>query len=55
MAFALQEDWLWFADPKVLRHILELSGYPYEKLYAFREHHTLTLPPGLLVGHFGLI
>ena len=47
MVFALQEDRLWIADPKALHHILELSGYLYEKLYAFRERHTITLDRGV--------
>lgn len=45
--FALQEDRLWVADPKGLHHILELSGYLYEKPYAFRERHAVTLDRGL--------
>lgn len=44
---ALQEDRLWVADPKALHHILELSGYLYEKPYAFRERHAVTLDRGL--------
>jgi len=47
MLFVLQEDRLWIADPKALHHILELSGYLYEKPYAFRERHTLTLDRGV--------
>ena len=47
MVWPLQEDRLWVADPKGLHHILELSGYLYEKPYAFRERHAVTLDRGL--------
>ena len=47
MVFALQEDRLWIANPKALHHILELSGYLYEKPYAFGERYTLTLGRGV--------
>ena len=34
-----------------LHHILELSGYLYEKPYAYRERHAVTLDRGLFWAH----
>ena len=44
----LQEDQLWIADPKAINHILQKSGYLYEKPSHVRERAGLLTDHGIL-------
>ena len=44
----VQEDILWIADPKAINHILQKSGYLYEKPANFREGIALLTGRGIL-------
>ena len=44
----MQEDRLWIADPKALNHILQKSGYLYEKSSDIRERAGLLTDHGIL-------
>ena len=44
----MQEDALWIADPKATNHILQKSGYLYEKPANFREGIALLTGRGIL-------
>jgi len=50
-----QEDRLWIADPKAINHILQKSGYLYEKPAYLREGKALLTGRGIMWAHGELL